>query len=57
VTDSERDAAWKRIRTAAKKFNVDVEEEDWRDLKHHGKRSGRASHQVDKLTGARHLLP
>ena len=36
VTDSERDAAWKRIKTAAKKFGVEVNEEDWRELSHHG---------------------
>jgi len=40
VTDSERDEAWKRIRTAARKFNVEVNEEDWRDLAHGGKRKG-----------------
>ncbi len=37
VTDSERDSAWKRIRSAAKKFEVEVEQTDWRDLPHHGK--------------------
>jgi cell division protein FtsX len=37
VTDSERDAAWKRIRSAAKKFDVELEETDWRDLSHGGK--------------------
>ena len=37
VTDEERDAAWKRIRTAAKKFDVSVEETDWRELSHNGK--------------------
>ena len=37
VTDTERDAAWKRIRTAAKKFGVEVKEETWRELSHHGK--------------------
>ena len=31
VTDAERDKAWKRIRTAAKKYDVDVSEKDWRD--------------------------
>ena len=36
VTDSERDAAWKRIKTAAKKFGVEVNAEDWRELSHHG---------------------
>jgi hypothetical protein len=34
VTDTERDAAWKRIRTAAKKFGVEMKEDDWREKKH-----------------------
>ena len=33
VTDSERDAAWKRIKAAAKKHSVEVRESDWRELK------------------------
>ena len=37
VTDAERDAAWKRIRAAARKFGVDVHEEDWRELFEGGK--------------------
>jgi hypothetical protein len=32
VTDRERDAAWKRIRKAAKKFDVDVTEKSWHEL-------------------------
>ncbi|HSB87345.1 MAG TPA: DUF6582 domain-containing protein [Ilumatobacteraceae bacterium] len=32
VTDAERDKAWKRIKTAAKKFGVEVEATDWREL-------------------------
>jgi len=32
VTDDERDAAWKRIRAAAHKFKVEVNETDWRDI-------------------------
>ena len=32
VTDAERDAAWKRIKSAAKKFGVDVNEKSWREL-------------------------
>lgn len=32
VTEKERDEAWKRIKAAAKRFGVDVEHEDWRDL-------------------------
>ena len=42
VSDSERDAAWKRIRSAAKKFGVEVAHDDWRDLAHHGKRTSGA---------------
>jgi hypothetical protein len=41
VSDSERDEAWKRIKSAAKKFEVDVPEESWRELAHHGKREGK----------------
>ena len=37
VTDAERDSAWKRIRSAAKKFGVEVGEADWRELSHAGK--------------------
>ena len=33
VSDAERDAAWKRIEAAAKKFDVELEERSWRDLK------------------------
>ena len=32
VSDSERDAAWKRIKSAAKKFDVEVSEKSWRDI-------------------------
>jgi len=32
VTDEERDAAWKRIKGAARKFNVDLHESDWREI-------------------------
>jgi hypothetical protein len=32
VTDSERDAAWKRIEQAAKRFGVKVSESDWHEL-------------------------
>lgn len=37
VTDKERDEAWARIRAAAKKFNVEMNESDWRELKSGGK--------------------
>jgi hypothetical protein len=32
VSDAERDRAWQRIRAAAKRHDVDVSEENWRDL-------------------------
>jgi hypothetical protein len=32
VTDQERDEAWARIRAAAKKFDVELNEGDWRDI-------------------------
>jgi len=32
VTDHERDEAWTRIRAAAKKFDVALDESDWREL-------------------------
>ena len=33
VSDAERDQAWQRIKRAAKKFDVEVSEKSWRDLK------------------------
>ena len=38
VTNKERDEAWKRIQQAAKKFGVELQEQDWREL---FKRNGR----------------
>ena len=32
VSDAERDRAWRRIKTAAKKFGVEVSEGGWREL-------------------------
>lgn len=32
VTDKERDQAWNRIKRAAKRFDVDVKADDWRQL-------------------------
>ena len=33
VSDTERDEAWKRIKSAAKKHDVELNEKDWRELK------------------------
>jgi len=32
VSDAERDRAWKRILTAAKRYDIEVESDSWRDL-------------------------
>lgn len=32
VTDGQRNAAWKRIKAAAKKFGVEVTEKSWREI-------------------------
>jgi hypothetical protein len=32
VTDAERDRAWKRIRAAARKYDVEISERGWREL-------------------------
>ena len=41
VSDAERDAAWKRIRSAARKYGVHIEARGWRQLMKGG-RSGRS---------------
>ncbi len=37
VSDKERDQAWKRILAAAKRYDVEVSESDWRELSKSGK--------------------
>lgn len=32
VSDAERDKAWRRIRAAARKFDVEISERGWREL-------------------------
>ena len=44
VSDSEREAAWRRIRAAAKTYGVEVTARGWRSLMKGG-RSGRQSGQ------------
>ena len=41
VTDKEREAAWRRIRAAARRFGVHIEARGWRSLMRGGK-TGRA---------------
>lgn len=35
VSDDERDAAWKRIKAAAKTYDIEVSETSWRDIGKH----------------------
>jgi hypothetical protein len=37
VSDDDRDKAWRRIRSAARKFGVDIEARGWRQLFKGGK--------------------
>jgi hypothetical protein len=37
VSDSERDRAWRRIRAAARKYDVEIEARGWRELFEGGK--------------------
>jgi Family of unknown function (DUF6582) len=37
VTDADRDKAWRRIRAAARKFDVEISERGWRELFKDGK--------------------
>jgi hypothetical protein len=41
VSDPEREAAWRRIRSAARKFGVEIQVRGWRQLMKGG-RSGRS---------------
>ena len=43
VTDSERDAAWRRIRAAARKHGVEIEVRGWRSLRRGGKQRRKRS--------------
>jgi len=40
VSESERDAAWRRIRAAARKYGVEVKAKGWRSLVKGGARRG-----------------
>jgi hypothetical protein len=41
VSDSERDAAWRRIRAAARKYGVEVKAKGWRSLMKGGRTAKR----------------
>jgi len=42
VSDADRDEAWKRITTEARKYGIEVEARDWRELMKGGKAGRRA---------------
>ena len=44
VTDKERDAAWRRIRTAARKYGVEISARGWRQLMKGGTTGRSRSH-------------
>ena len=44
VSDSDRDAAWRRIRSAARKYGVEISARGWRSLM----KGGRAGRQSSK---------
>jgi hypothetical protein len=46
VSDSERDAAWRRIRAAARKYGVEVKAKGWRSLVKSSKSGTRATHRT-----------
>ena len=48
VSDKERDAAWKRIRKAAKKYDVEIEVRGWRALMKGGKAGKKSSKNKSK---------
>jgi hypothetical protein len=52
VSDSEREAAWRRIRAAARRYGVEVTARGWRSLMKGGK-SGRQSGQKTRRKSSR----
>jgi hypothetical protein len=46
VSDSERDAAWRRIRAAARKYGVEVKAKGWRSLMRGGKTGRRPARRT-----------
>jgi len=45
VSDAEREAAWRRIRAAARKFGVHINVRGWRQLMKGGKAGSRSRHR------------
>ncbi|HKV88546.1 MAG TPA: DUF6582 domain-containing protein [Candidatus Dormibacteraeota bacterium] len=53
VSDAERDAAWRRIRAAARKYGVEVSARGWRSLMKGGKTGRRPSTASRRKTTSR----
>jgi hypothetical protein len=53
VSDAERDAAWKRIRKAAKKYAVKVSDKSWRSLGRSDTKSKANSRRPSKVAKQR----
>lgn len=51
VTDAERDAAWRRIRAAARKYGVEVTARGWRSLMKGGKTGSRRARKSGSKPG------
>lgn len=51
VTDADRDRAWKRILTAARRFQVDVSAGDWRELFRRRRPASRPARPRRAVTG------
>src|SRR5260370_40909259 len=56
VSESERDAAWRRIRAAARKYGVEVEAKGWRSLMKGGKAGKRRYDKEVALIGQIHQI-
>lgn len=50
VSDAERDAAWRRIRAAARKFGVEVRARGWRQLMRDGKTDRQQPRRATRIT-------
>jgi hypothetical protein len=52
VSDSEREAAWRRIRAAARKYGVEVKAKGWRSLMKGGKSARQAGRTTPHRTSS-----
>jgi len=48
VTESERDAAWRRIRSAARRYGVEVKARGWRSLMNGGRTGKKSGKKPEK---------